>query len=181
MKNPKKESVRVRPPYKASAERQLLVEAMLKVEIGQELSYQKIGELIGEVPQGARGQAIIQAAKKHLRDEHKRLFSTIRNIGLKRLSNGESLDHAQVTLTARVRSRVKAGTRELQCVIAAKLPSDERITYDLVSAFARTSLALLSDDSWKLARQALEAQSNEPEVGKNVFKLFEPGHKEETG
>jgi hypothetical protein len=167
-----KKSIRSRPPFQASAERQALVEALLDIDVGGELLYADIAKLISESPQSPRGQAIIQSAKRHLRDEHRRLFTTVRTRGLKRLNNEEGLDQAGVTLTVAVSRRVKVGTRQLQCVIAAELPAEKRVDYDLAGALARAFAGMLASDNLKLARVALQSQSEDPEIGRKILGLF---------
>lgn len=171
MKEKENELQHVRPPFKATAERQRLVERMLDMKIDEVLNYRDITALTGEKAQSERGLAIIRSAKKAVRNEYHRVFVNLRNVGLKRLADEEIVEHVGTVLVA-VRRKVKVGAHELQCVSYAELPLEKRTEYQLNQTLLHYVSSLVSNESQKNVKALIASQSEDPQVG-NVLQLFQ--------
>jgi hypothetical protein len=161
----------VKPPFKASAERDRLIERMLKMEISELLPYGDIAGIIGESAQTQRGYSIIRSAKKLLRNEHHRVFVNIANNGIKRLNDDEIVDHV-TSVVVSVRRKVKVGSRELECVSYAELPVEKRTDYHLNRTLMHYVTAMVNNESIRNSRALIASQSEAVEAG-NVLSLFQ--------
>jgi hypothetical protein len=166
------EFVPVRPPFKASVERERLVERMLTVEIEQILDYGEITKIIGEKAQGPRGLGIIRRAKRAVRNAHHRVFVNIPNEGLKRLNDDEIIDHVSSTVIIAVRRKVRVGAKELECVSYAELPLEKRAGYHLNRTLVHYIGTMVNNESLKSSRALIASQSDVVEAG-NVLSLFQ--------
>lgn len=115
-----------KPIREASIDARLLYQRLVKMEIGDFVSYRELGEIIGrDVQNEARGY--LKTARIMCEREDGKTFGVIINEGLKCLNNSEIIGTAAYSIGHIKRTSVRS-IKRLRCINdLASLPNDEKV------------------------------------------------------
>jgi hypothetical protein len=131
----------VKPPiFKASADALKLHEELVLTGIGNIVTYQRLGDVIGRPVEGAT--SVLQSARRLAMRENRMLFSCIRGVGLKRLDDHEIVELAHV-LVGHVRRHARRTSKKLATAQISVLKESSRNTAIAVASV----LAVVADTS----------------------------------
>ena len=82
---------------------------------GEIILYSELNGIIGRSVQKGSGYGVMQTARRKAMNENNMVFSTIANVGLKRLQDGEIAQSGESVRRA-IRRKAKAGIKTLSCV-----------------------------------------------------------------
>lgn len=153
----------------ASVETQMIVKRLLSVEVGELATYQSLGDSIGLADIRER-QGAIDTARRILIRDHQRVFGTVVNEGLKRLSDSET---AKVGIPAIAHIRRTAGTaaKKIACADYEKLSNSDRITLNTQASLLGAISLVTKTSKLKQLENAVEKASCKLAVG-STLSLF---------
>ena len=119
--------------FTLSVDARLLYERLMKLEVGDEVSYNDLSEVIQRDVRAAARTALKTARRIAKRDHH-RVFGTIITKGLRRLNDVEIVGTGDATLRG-IRSRARSGAYTVACVADYEaMPNDVRIRHNATLA-----------------------------------------------
>jgi hypothetical protein len=143
----------VKPPiFKASADALKLHEELILTGIGNIITYQRLGDVIGRPVEGAT--SVLQSARKIAMRENRALFACIRGVGLKRLDDHEIVELAHV-LVGHVRRHARRTSKKLATAQISALKESSRNTAIAVASL----LAIIVDVGGERSVKAVTAAS----------------------
>lgn len=158
-----------RPIFKASWESQTIEKSLLSLEVGDVRPYEELSALVGRDVTTIRHA--IESARRRIMRDHSRVFSVLRGVGLKRLSDGETVDESGA-IAKRGRNSNRKAMKVLDTVTFENLPEEKKPEYIAAQAQAR----IVDIASRAKSRKALELIANgSPEklpLGSAISKLF---------
>ena len=83
---------------------------------GDVILYSELNGIIGRSVQKGSGYGVMQTARRKAMNENNMVFSTIANVGIKRLHDGEIAQSGESVRKA-IRRKAKAGIKTLSCVL----------------------------------------------------------------
>jgi hypothetical protein len=110
-----------------SIEATMLYRRLSKLTEGEEISYTELSVVAGRNVQTAAYGAL-KTAREMCRRENRIIIGTVKNVGLKRLSNEEIPDSAK-THISRIRKQAKIGFAKLACTDLERLPDSGKLAY----------------------------------------------------
>lgn len=165
-----KPEVNGRPSFALSIESQKLISRLRETEVGQVVTYEEMGELVGGDVQSSHRFAL-DTARRNLVLEHIH-FGTIRSLGIKRLDVDETLDSGQYDV-----KRIQRGARRLKNKMARidyKTP-EQRQRGAALQTIARLQEAVAKEKSQKLLAAKCEPSEDKILSLKNAFDALRNG------
>lgn len=116
-----------------SFERQALAERMRAVAVGETVTYKELIKASGCDVNGKSHHVFALAREDVMADGI--LFGTIRNVGIRRLTNTEASSDTINSRRHKIRSHAKKGATELGTVIVEELPPGEKLLHQCGTAY----------------------------------------------
>jgi hypothetical protein len=88
-------------------------ERLVDLEIGEEIAYSELSELIGRDVTSERGA--LNSARRRLVRDHQMVFGVIRGVGLKRLDDAEIVGTGE-SVNDHIRRTARRAARQIACV-----------------------------------------------------------------
>ena len=116
--------------FKLSIDAQLLIEHLRRVDIGATVTYAQLREVISTGVQAGRGKSALETARRKLRDDHNMVFDAVRSVGLRRLSDAETVE-AGASYLGKVKRAARRGARVITAIKDfERLPDDVKIRHN---------------------------------------------------
>lgn len=149
-----------------------IVEHLKDMEVGDEVTYESLSELVGRDVQTV-GRGWLTSARKRLLKEHGQVWGTVREVGIKRLNSEESVKLG-LDYVKRSRRVVKRGGEIASSVEYQELEESARKTHQSIIAASQVMQMFLRDSGLK----KLETKMAESPVQKlpkmnDLLELFE--------
>lgn len=114
--------------HEISVDARMVYERLLTTSVGEVVTYDELTKLIGRNTQNS-GRPVIATARRKAMNEHRMVFAAVRNIGFKRLNDGEIVETAQHDVDKIRRTSRRAG-RRLTTVDFDALSNDKKIRHN---------------------------------------------------
>jgi hypothetical protein len=153
---PADDSVQLKPPFKRAAEIERLIEFYFDQPIGTITPYRRIGEIIGEDPQG-KGRSILYRARLILIRDYQIVIDVITNVGTQRLSDTEIVQTSTGDIS-KLRRATQRYSRKLGCAKPDRVAQELRSRYLAnISLLGAIQLAISLPAVRQVADRALQA------------------------
>lgn len=106
-----------------------LVKLLMQVEIGATVSYMELSKAVGVDVQVRRH--LLDSARRIAMRDHNAVFAAEVSVGLRRLSDVETVTLIPESRRRRIHSQAKRGIREVATVDYARLPADKQIAHNI--------------------------------------------------
>lgn len=116
------------PDMERSYVTQLLVTALLEAKVGQIVTYRDLKHLVNHDVQG-RHRYLLERARHICMKEHKRVFTTMQNVGLQRTAAQDLVKLGQGQVK-RVRNAAKKGAVLMDTLQRNELTQDQALEHD---------------------------------------------------
>lgn len=116
------------PNFQASTDSKILAAMLRECEVGQVVSYKALSEAIGREVQ-TLGRPCLETARKIVQREARMIFDSVRNEGLKRLTDSEIVDLADKTRDS-VRRATRRTVKKLVCVDYDAMPKEKQTKHN---------------------------------------------------
>lgn len=157
-----------RPQFRLGVDTQTLLKYLETIPVGEIVSYEVLGNLIGCDVQSDRGS--LESARRLLVRDNQIVFGVVRGVGLKRLNPSEVVEQEGETVT-KIRRATKRSLKRLASADFDSLSKPDQNKHRLVSA----TLGAIAVCSSQKAHNRLEQriQSNGQLDAVEALKLFE--------
>ena len=119
-----------------AVETRLIYEKLQTVQVGDVVTYAELSDMCGRVVDGdARG--LLETARKWCMRDHQMVFSSVRGVGLVRLSDTQIVNGADQDI-GRVRRQAQRGMAKLACASYEHLPEDMKPEFNAKAAILGT-------------------------------------------
>jgi len=113
-----------------SIDAKMLYDRLVKMEIGEEVSYGDLSRIIGRNVQSI-AYSLLKTAREKAEREEQMVFAPVRNIGIKRL-NDIGIISAGSGYIGKIRRLARRGSRKITCVKDfSSLPKDEQLKHNV--------------------------------------------------
>ena len=120
------ENIDKRPMFRQTVDTLTLIKTLLKVAVGETITYEALSQAIGmDVVQR---RSSLQSARKHLIRVHRILFETIKRVGLRRMNSADAVDCLTAEIK-RVGRAAKRGLNKSTCVEEDELSQDQKLSW----------------------------------------------------
>lgn len=110
----------------------LLVSKFAETKTGDIVTYPELSNVIGK---DVRNSGVLYSALRIVRRDYGFVFETVRNEGLKRLSDEEILNSTVSLLPLRMRSLAKRESKKITCIKNENITDTMRVKRDMSIAF----------------------------------------------
>jgi len=148
----------------ASADARLLYQRLAKMNVGDFISYQDLGEIIGRNVQ-QEGRGFLNTARLMAEREDGKTFGVIINEGLKCLNSGEIINTAAFSI-GHIKRTSRRSMKRIACITdLSTLPNDEKIRLNTYASILGVMSVMAKGSSIKkIEARVQETQEQLPYV-----------------
>lgn len=106
-----------------------LVKLLMRVSVGETVTYTSLSKAVGVDVQARRH--LLDSARRIAMRDHNAVFAAEVSVGLRRLSDVETVTLIPESRRRRIHSQAKRGIREVATVDYARLPADKQVAHNV--------------------------------------------------
>ena len=121
------------PIFKLSVDTQLVIDRLMKAQVGEVVTYADLSAILGRNIQYA-SRGCLTTACKRLQADHAIVFGTVRSVGVKRLNDSEKVA-AGLSSIPKIRSQARNGAKRIVCAQYDALSKEDKVKHNTGLSF----------------------------------------------
>lgn len=159
------------PLFRQSLESQLVAKALADKSHEPIFTYAELSKIAG-VKDITLRRGVLVTARRAARREHRIVFSVVRGVGLKRLTDSEIVG-SRVEKRTKIRNAAKDSQKDMGCIVHENLSRDEKTRFAVEDAALGIVAACMSTKGQgAIEQKVIENKSGRLEIGdlRSAFK-----------